>query len=244
MVIALADPSTLLNKRAEIVSTCRHRAKFRHDKACNAPTQGCLNSWFIYERPLGPFLWPCIKPAVPNLFACRLFLLTGKVKAIQHTQIDHKRTTWTEHYPTMLVSLAPNPWNMKYELCLNGLLLADILPYPLFHSHVRLPVTRVCFAVCLMSHSFRYPQLTASGYLNLASVWLQVQIHVAWWLLQPCSMKPWVAISMWSDSPQSLSIYYIYIYIWIYSRINSAWIIDLLSVDWPVVWDTVVLTLV
>ena len=57
-----------------------------------------------------------------------------------------------------------------YELCLNGLLLSDILPYPLFHRHVRLPVIRVCFTVCLMSHSFRYPQLTASGYLNLASV--------------------------------------------------------------------------
>ena len=68
----------------------------------------------------------------------------------------------------MLVSLAPQ--TMKYELCLNGLLLSDILPYPLFHCHVRLPVIRVCFAVCLMSHSFRYPQLTASGYLNLASV--------------------------------------------------------------------------
>ena len=68
----------------------------------------------------------------------------------------------------MLVSLIPQ--TMKYELCLNGLLLSDILPYPLFHCHVRLPVIRVCFAVCLMYHSFRYTQLTASGYLNLASV--------------------------------------------------------------------------
>ena len=59
---------------------------------------------------------------------------------------------------------------MKYELCLNGLLLSDILPYPLFHCHVRLPIIRVCFTVCLMSHSFRYLQLTASGYSNLASV--------------------------------------------------------------------------
>ena len=37
-------------------------------------------------------------------------------------------------------------------------------------------------------------------------------IHVAWRLLQPCSMKPWVAISMWSDSHPM----YIYIYIYIY----------------------------
>ena len=59
---------------------------------------------------------------------------------------------------------------MKHELCLNGLLLLGILPYQLFHCHVRLPVIRVCFAVCLMSLSFRYPQLTASGYLNLAFV--------------------------------------------------------------------------
>ena len=114
---------------------------------------------------------------IDDLYICISFRLSvvlvntaGKVKAIQHTQVDHKRTTWTEHYPTMLISLAPNPWNMRYELCLIGLLLSDILPYPLFHCHVRLPVIRVCFAVCLMSHSFRYPQLTASGYLNLASV--------------------------------------------------------------------------
>jgi hypothetical protein len=32
MMIATADPTTMLNKRAEIVSTCRHRAKFRLDK--------------------------------------------------------------------------------------------------------------------------------------------------------------------------------------------------------------------
>ena len=32
MIIAMAEPSTLLNKRAEIVSTCRHRAKFRFHK--------------------------------------------------------------------------------------------------------------------------------------------------------------------------------------------------------------------
>ena len=30
-VIALADPETLLNKKAEIVTTCRHRTKFRLD---------------------------------------------------------------------------------------------------------------------------------------------------------------------------------------------------------------------
>ena len=38
MVIAMADPSTLLNKRAEILSTRRHRAKFCFDKVSNAPT--------------------------------------------------------------------------------------------------------------------------------------------------------------------------------------------------------------
>ena len=32
MVIAAADPATMLNKRSELVSTCRHRAKFRCDK--------------------------------------------------------------------------------------------------------------------------------------------------------------------------------------------------------------------
>ena len=35
MVIALADPTTMLNSRSEIVSTCRHRAKFRLDKVVN-----------------------------------------------------------------------------------------------------------------------------------------------------------------------------------------------------------------
>ena len=37
MVIASADPLSTLNKRAEIVSTCRHRAKFRYNKVPNAP---------------------------------------------------------------------------------------------------------------------------------------------------------------------------------------------------------------
>ena len=39
MVIATADPINTLNKRAEIVSTCRHRAKFRFasSKACRVP---------------------------------------------------------------------------------------------------------------------------------------------------------------------------------------------------------------
>ena len=32
MVIATADPSSMLNKRAEIISTCRHRTKFRYTK--------------------------------------------------------------------------------------------------------------------------------------------------------------------------------------------------------------------
>lgn len=32
MVIAAADPITMLNKRSELVSTCRHRAKFLCDK--------------------------------------------------------------------------------------------------------------------------------------------------------------------------------------------------------------------
>ena len=45
---------------------------------------------------------------------------------------------------------------MKYELCLNGSLLWDILPYPLYHCQIRLPVIRVCFTVCLMSQSFFY----------------------------------------------------------------------------------------
>ena len=88
---------------------------------------------------------------------------------------------------------------LNHELRLNGLLLSDILPYPLFHCHVRLPVIRVCFAVCLMSHSFRYPQFTASGYLNLASV--IAGPNTCGLTIVPCSMKPWVAISMWSDSP-------------------------------------------
>ena len=37
MVIALADPLSTLNKRAEIISTCRHRAKFRYSKVSSAP---------------------------------------------------------------------------------------------------------------------------------------------------------------------------------------------------------------
>ena len=32
VVILTADPATMLNKRSELVSTCRHRAKFRCDK--------------------------------------------------------------------------------------------------------------------------------------------------------------------------------------------------------------------
>ena len=122
------------------------------------------------REALGPFFRTLYNAR--STYSCRLSAVListeGKVKAIQHTQVDHKITTRTEHYPTMLVSLASQ--TMKYELCLNGSLLSDILPYPLFHCHVRLPVIRVCFAICLMSHFFRYPQLTASGYLNLASV--------------------------------------------------------------------------
>ncbi len=38
MVIAMADPTTMLNKRAEIVSTCRHRAKFRYEQVSGAPS--------------------------------------------------------------------------------------------------------------------------------------------------------------------------------------------------------------
>ena len=37
-VIATGDPLSMLNKRAEIVSTCRHRAKFRFTKLQTAPT--------------------------------------------------------------------------------------------------------------------------------------------------------------------------------------------------------------
>ena len=36
-VIASANPLTMLNKRAEIISTCRHRAKFRYIKLQKAP---------------------------------------------------------------------------------------------------------------------------------------------------------------------------------------------------------------
>ena len=123
----------------------------------------------IWEA-LGPFFRTLYNALSTYSFRLSVVLVNtaGKVKAIQHTQVDHKRTTWTEHYPKMLVILAPQ--TMKYELCLNGLLLSDTLPYPFFHCHVRLPVIRACFAVCLMSHSLCYPQLTASGYSNLASV--------------------------------------------------------------------------
>ena len=39
MLIATADPETMLNNRAEIVSTCHHRAKFRLENAADdAPT--------------------------------------------------------------------------------------------------------------------------------------------------------------------------------------------------------------
>ena len=37
MVIATANPATMLNKRAEIISTCRHRTKFRYDKVPGDP---------------------------------------------------------------------------------------------------------------------------------------------------------------------------------------------------------------
>ena len=37
-VIATADAKSMLNKRAEIISTCRHRAKFRLDKIASVPT--------------------------------------------------------------------------------------------------------------------------------------------------------------------------------------------------------------
>ena len=38
MVIATANPATMLNKRAEIVSTCRQCAKFRYENVLDAPT--------------------------------------------------------------------------------------------------------------------------------------------------------------------------------------------------------------
>lgn len=38
MVIAMANPATMLNKRSEIISTCRHRAKYRYDKISGAST--------------------------------------------------------------------------------------------------------------------------------------------------------------------------------------------------------------
>ena len=86
----------------------------------------------------------------------RLVNTAGKIKATQYIQVDHKRTTWTEHHPTMLVSLATK--TLKYELSLNGSLLSNILLYPLFHCHFILLVIYVCSTVCLMSQSFLYLQ--------------------------------------------------------------------------------------
>ena len=43
MVIATADPTKTLNKRAEIVSTCRHRAKFRYNRISGAPPHTLLS---------------------------------------------------------------------------------------------------------------------------------------------------------------------------------------------------------
>ena len=59
-VIAAPDPSSTLNKHAEIVSTCRHRAKFRYDRVSGAPT------WWVPR--LGPIwgLWAYIAAFVVN----------------------------------------------------------------------------------------------------------------------------------------------------------------------------------
>ena len=48
-VIAAADPSSTLNKRAEIISTCRHRAKFRYDRVSDAPTWWAPRLGFMWE---------------------------------------------------------------------------------------------------------------------------------------------------------------------------------------------------
>ena len=59
-VIAAADPASTLNKQAEIISTCRHRAKFRYDRASGAP------KWWVSR--LGPMwgLWAYIAALVVN----------------------------------------------------------------------------------------------------------------------------------------------------------------------------------
>jgi hypothetical protein len=56
MVIATADPTTMLNSHAEIISTCIHRAKFRLDKVLPAPTSSCARwIWILCVRGLGLF---------------------------------------------------------------------------------------------------------------------------------------------------------------------------------------------
>ena len=63
-----------------------------------------------------------------------------------------------------------------------------------------LPVIRVCFAACLMSHYFRYQQLTASGYLNLASV-IAGPNTCGLTILATMQHETLGNTSMWSDSP-------------------------------------------
>ena len=46
-------------------------------------------------------------------------------------------------------------------------------------------------------------------------------VCVAWRLLQPCSMKPWVAISMWSDSPPMCIYIYIYMSVYLPVKVNE-----------------------
>ena len=60
-VIAAADPSSTLNKRAEIVSTCRHRAKFRYGRVSGAPTWWASRLGLMWEasghRPISLSWW-------------------------------------------------------------------------------------------------------------------------------------------------------------------------------------------
>ena len=146
-----------------------------------APTWGFLNPWSIRERSSWD-LFNILDNALSTITLRLLVVLvntTSKVKVIQYIQANHKRITWTEHYPTMLVSLTPQ--TMEFWFWFSGLLLSDILLNPLLHCFVRLAVIRVCSTVCLMSQSFWYLQLTVLRHLSLASVIAgpNVQIHVA-----------------------------------------------------------------
>ena len=64
-MIAAADPSSTLNKRAEIVSTCRHRAKFRYDRVSGAPTWWASRlgpMWGASGHISLPWWWTMVTP--------------------------------------------------------------------------------------------------------------------------------------------------------------------------------------